>query len=349
MFRKKLTSIITSAVMCIGMTSGVIAASAEESAEKLYTFDELSAMSDEDFLKLDGAQKLYDYIKHYDAEFYYYHLDSKGGELEVFGGISGWLFGVVVNGIDRVKGKEYTANITEAKIENLLGNNINYRIEGPTDLTKYGIIYNNLSIHCNDLKIDRNEDHDLEISDSNISDMAKFWYCVNQVIELGYVAINESLDPAPGNEKVMTGDVNLDMKIDLTDVDYMEKGLSGELKLTESQMEIADVNGDGTFDELDVEKLKADIAAPTEPIAQAVTVPVNAESTKYGDVNGDLKINVSDVIAINMFLLNTEKYPLTDVQMANADCNKDGVIDTADGTMLMNYLCELIDVEQLGS
>lgn len=146
----------------------------------------------------------------------------------------------------------------------------------------------------------------------------------------------------------MWGDVNLDMKLDLTDVDYMEKGLSGELALTDVQKEIADVNKDGKFDTFDVEKFKSEVASSTEPTMPTVIVPVNAEASKYGDVNGDSKVDISDVVSLNLFLLSADKYPLTDSQIANADCHKDGLIDAADGTLLMNYICEIIDEEQLG-
>lgn len=79
-----------------------------------------------------------------------------------------------------------------------------------------------------------------------------------------------------------------------------------------------------------------------------ITAPTGVSATKYGDVNLDEEINVSDVVAINLYILNQKKYPLEDKAIANADCVKDNVINTSDSTMLMNYTAEIIDVSELG-
>lgn len=72
------------------------------------------------------------------------------------------------------------------------------------------------------------------------------------------------------------------------------------------------------------------------------------DGTLYGDVNLDTKINVSDVVALNLYLLNSETNSLELAGLANADCVKDKIIDTSDSTLLMNYVAEITDKSELG-
>ena len=54
--------------------------------------------------------------------------------------------------------------------------------------------------------------------------------------------------------------------------------------------------------------------------------------TMIGDVNGDGKVNISDVTALINLLLAGNTPPST------ADCNQDGKVNIADVTALINYL-----------
>lgn len=71
--------------------------------------------------------------------------------------------------------------------------------------------------------------------------------------------------------------------------------------------------------------------------------------TMYGDVNTDKRVNVSDVVQINMYLLNKEANKLTDVQLANADCARDDTIDSSDSALILNYVSMVVDYSQLGN
>ncbi|MCI7804546.1 MAG: glycoside hydrolase family 9 protein [Oscillospiraceae bacterium] len=77
------------------------------------------------------------------------------------------------------------------------------------------------------------------------------------------------------------------------------------------------------------------------------TVP-DVEPSMYGDVNLDGDISVSDVVKLNLYLLNPAGNPLSDVALANADCVPDGVIDTSDSSLIMNYTAMVISKSQLG-
>ena len=84
----------------------------------------------------------------------------------------------------------------------------------------------------------------------------------------------------------------------------------------------------------------------TEPSENVV--PSGVEATRYGDVNMDGDVNIADVVALNMYLLDPEVNKISDVAMANSDCVKDGVINTSDSLTLMNFVAMIIDESQLG-
>lgn len=50
--------------------------------------------------------------------------------------------------------------------------------------------------------------------------------------------------------------------------------------------------------------------------------------TKYGDLNNDDDVSVSDVVKLNLYLLNNTENPLDAATLANADCVRDGIIDS---------------------
>ena len=98
------------------------------------------------------------------------------------------------------------------------------------------------------------------------------------------------------------------------------------------------------------EPTKAPTDKPTEPsveeTTQGETVEIG-EATLYGDVNGDGTVDVSDVVNLNMYLLNSSANKLTPEQLANADCAKDNVIDSTDSVLIMNYVAMIIDSSQI--
>lgn len=86
---------------------------------------------------------------------------------------------------------------------------------------------------------------------------------------------------------------------------------------------------------------------PTEE-GSGATVPSGVTATRYGDVNVDMRVNVSDVVCLNMYLLNTEKNEITPEGMANADCSYDKVIDSSDSAIILNFVTMVVDESQLG-
>lgn len=111
-------------------------------------------------------------------------------------------------------------------------------------------------------------------------------------------------------------------------------------------------NADGTVTETTV-------PAVTDPATETTVTTDNSSETDttidptlvtmYGDVNSDQRVNVSDVVQINMYLLNKAVNNLTDVQLANGDCARDGIIDSADSAIILNYVTMVVDYSQLGN
>jgi SpoIID/LytB domain protein len=66
----------------------------------------------------------------------------------------------------------------------------------------------------------------------------------------------------------------------------------------------------------------------------------------YGDVNGDGKIDQSDLDALRQHLMNTSK--LTGIYLAAADVNHDGMTDSLDVLWLLKHTHGALTIEQIG-
>lgn len=58
----------------------------------------------------------------------------------------------------------------------------------------------------------------------------------------------------------------------------------------------------------------------------------------HGDVNRDGIINIADIVALNMYLLDPDNNVLTNSSQANADVNMDKTVDSTDSLTIMNYI-----------
>ena len=76
----------------------------------------------------------------------------------------------------------------------------------------------------------------------------------------------------------------------------------------------------------------------TKPITTTTTI--SEETVAYGDVNTDNIVDLRDTIVLNKYLANIIQF--SDVQMANADCYKDGNLDEKDASTLMQFVISLI-------
>ena len=64
------------------------------------------------------------------------------------------------------------------------------------------------------------------------------------------------------------------------------------------------------------------------------------DTVAYGDINTDNAVDLRDAIILNKYLANVIQF--SDVQMANADCYKDGNLDEKDASTLMQFVISLI-------
>lgn len=235
---KKIISLIISGIMAISMLGATV--NAAESDEKLYTLKELIAMSDEDFLDLEGAKKFYNEI-YEDAHKAIYSLDST----ETFFELTGVFYVVSPNSLPK---PGYKANLTEKQLNYLLDDSIEYDMTTPINLFKWN---DDPYRYIQMMTVFFPEYHTDVITEDNIMILSKSYYCINQVLPLKYSPSDVDFGLGPG-EIVIQGDVNVDEIFDLYDAIWIAKHLVHTFTLTKGQQEIGDMNGDGVCDLYDV-------------------------------------------------------------------------------------------------
>ena len=80
---------------------------------------------------------------------------------------------------------------------------------------------------------------------------------------------------------------------------------------------------------------------PNKTTTTTITTTTNTAIPSYGDVNLDGKVDIADAIFLNKYLATLIQF--SDVQVANADCYQDGVLNDQDTTALMQFIILLID------
>ncbi|MGN0621177.1 MAG: glycosyl hydrolase [Porcipelethomonas sp.] len=87
---------------------------------------------------------------------------------------------------------------------------------------------------------------------------------------------------------------------------------------------------------------------PTEPDSK-IPVPEGVTASKYGDVDVNGEISIADVVTLNKLLLNADTTKVSDIGMANADCEKDGYLTMSDSAKIINCLAKIIGENDLGN
>ena len=90
----------------------------------------------------------------------------------------------------------------------------------------------------------------------------------------------------------------------------------------------------------------------TTPVVEGPTANTDSNAVAnamWGDVNADGAIDVADIVALNMFLLNPAETEMTAEGLVNANCNFDDYIDSTDSTLIMSYVGMLVEYSKLGA
>ena len=86
---------------------------------------------------------------------------------------------------------------------------------------------------------------------------------------------------------------------------------------------------------------KATTTTKPNKITTTKATTTNTAIPSYGDVNLDGKVDILDAVFLNKYLATLIQF--SGVQIANADCYQDGVLDDQDTTALMQFIILLID------
>lgn len=122
------------------------------------------------------------------------------------------------------------------------------------------------------------------------------------------------------------GDVNLDGKIDINDLNKLQDYIFDDFKPTADNTavfaKVADINRDGAVDEKDVDEFVDSLIY---------------SDNHFGDVDNDWTLSVTDATYIQKYLVgNTEEFTFR--QILNGDYNKDNAISIVDATAIQKQL-----------
>ena len=235
----KLKRIMAAMAAAVTMVVSCVSVGAEDSKaneeSKNYTLEQLFDMSDEEFLKLEGAESLYNA-----------KLSS-----EPFNNISGMVYYWIGDSVDD---GSYKRGKTEKELSALLGDTVKYKFIDPIDNVpedyktddKSKITYRSVfEVKFTDYSRSENDTTPFD----NMK-FAKCRYCVDQVIPTKYV-----MSGVPMGIMYTTstkGDMDGNNMVDLADATSIAKYNVGIYPLNSAQILVGDMNGDGVIDSLDL-------------------------------------------------------------------------------------------------
>ncbi len=129
-----------------------------------------------------------------------------------------------------------------------------------------------------------------------------------------------------GNYRQIQGDVNVDGKVNQADMDCLRDYIYRGAPAPSHQVDTLDVNDDGRINVDDMNALRQILAAGRQ------TPPATRVEFKRGDLNGDDKIDMTDIRLLHHFLNGSSISEPLDA----ADVNADGRIDMQDYDLLVH-------------
>lgn len=175
-----------------------------------------------------------------------------------------------------------------------------------------------------------------------------------------------------GNSDLVIGDVNRDGIINVSDVTLIQKYLSKDVELDDTQIELADINHDGLVTILDVTMIQCCLSSVTsksgfcgklyedvknlplinppqpstsQPVSETVqetseTQPDTKPSGKLiGDIDMNGCVNIIDVTLLQGYINDTIN--LDDQALTAADVNRDGKVNIEDVSLIQKYLLSI--------
>ena len=85
----------------------------------------------------------------------------------------------------------------------------------------------------------------------------------------------------------------------------------------------------------------------TSATSDAAVIKVSKPAGKKGDANSDGKVNVADAVAVLQYIANKEKYPLTDEERENADCDGVAGITGGDAIAIQKADAGILDLNKV--
>ena len=269
-FTKILTAVMSAAAIAVSEVTPMVSAEEKyptgalpEPGKDFYTLSQLFEMNDEDFLALSGrmgdGQVYYNVIEYgVNDQYLADYVRDLSGSLSIY--VSD-------------KDSAYVEDETEAIVRSALEDTVKYTINSPTfeDDMYYSHIF---QIVFPDYYISAENN---TISDKQIMEFAKCWFCVDQVFEISYDGFDsDSVLPEPSSEPTeateetinwllpiwekvtLKGDADLDGIVSLSDVIAVSKySLSHNLYPLKNDVAYvnADMNQDGDINAVDTSAL----------------------------------------------------------------------------------------------
>ena len=133
---------------------------------------------------------------------------------------------------------------------------------------------------------------------------------------------------------IKLGDINVDGIIDMKDVTMLDQYIAGDIELETQSSINADINVDENIDEYDLEIIRQYITNHNYDSGTDISI----KPVIYGDVSGDGKLDMKDVVKLNKYFLEGELLFIEN--MLNADVNADGIVNNYDLRILKEYIAE---------
>ncbi len=154
---------------------------------------------------------------------------------------------------------------------------------------------------------------------------------------------NENDDITIEVHTVLYGDVNLDSKVNIKDVTYLQRYLSPDFEEYGLNFEAkanADVNLDNIINQSDIDILQKYIAGGWYDSLPVQNINGNNISIIHGDVSLDGNVNILDLLYLKRFSHNLQY--LSDEAKSNSDVNLDGNITQEDVYILSDFLIKKV-------